>query len=197
MASRRTEQRGLRRRPGIRRLLAILLLHFPLLAMGWWEDREVLFAFPDADPVDAVYLWHHAVVTSGMPLSAAIHKAQANGGSEPMEIRLLNRQGAAETVYRLGLGSTTGALRWRGTADRLLTVRGQMDRSGARPRPLTVVVGRSLRETLCSINNIDVCALAEVDVPPSRDVDALDYLAGELNRRNIIKNKGEPAEDVK
>ena len=76
---------------------------------GWAvEDREVLFAFPDdAPPVDAVYRWQQAVVTSGMPLSAAIHKAQANGGSEPMEIRLLNRQGAAETVYRLELGSTS------------------------------------------------------------------------------------------
>ena len=180
----------------MRRLIALALLHLPLMGVGW-TDREIVFAYPDAGPAQAVYRWGRDVVTSGIPLSAAIHKAQANGGSHPMEIRLLHRDGAAETLYRLDLGSTQRALRWRGAADWPLVLRGQIDRSGQRPQPRTVVVGRSLKESVCLINDIDVCALAEVDVPASRGVDALDYLAGEMNRRSIIKGDSAAAEDVK
>ena len=180
----------------MRRLIALALLHLPLMGVGW-TDREIVFAYPDAAPAQAVYRWGQDIVTSGIPLSAAIHKAQANGGSQPMEIRLLHRDGAAETLYRLDLGSTQRALRWRGAADRPLVLRGQIDRSGQRPQPRTVVVGRSLKESVCLITDIDVCALAEVDVPASRGVDALDYLAGEMNRRSIIKGDSAAAEDVK
>jgi hypothetical protein len=180
----------------MRRLIALALLHLPLMGVGW-TDREIVFAYPDAGPAQAVYRWGRDNVTSGIPLSAAIHKAQANGGSHPMEIRLLHRDGAAETLYRLDLGSTQRALRWRGAADRQLVLRGQIDRSGQRPLPRTVVVGRSLKETICFVTDIDLCALPEVDAPASRDVDALDYLAGEMNRRSIIKGDGAATEDVK
>ena len=47
------------------------------------------------------------------------------------------------------------------------------------------------------MTDIDLCALPEVDAPASRDVDALDYLAGEMNRRSIIKGDGAATEDVK
>jgi hypothetical protein len=180
----------------MRRVIVAALLHLPLMGM-YWTNREVVFAYPDAAPVQAVYRWEQEIITSGMPLSAAIHKAQAKGGSEPMEIRLLHRDGAAETIYRLDLGSTQRALRWQGAADRPLVVRGQIDKSGPRPRARTVVVGRSLKETVCLVTDVDLCALPEVDAPASRDVDALDYLAGEMNRRSIIKSDRAAAEDVK
>src|SRR3954466_11094770 len=180
----------------MRRVIVAALLHLPLMGM-YWPNREVVFAYPDAAPAQAVYLWEQEIITSGMPFSAAIHKAQAKGGSEPMEIRLLHRDGAAETIYRLDLGSTQRALRWRGAADRPLMVRGQIDRSGTRPQPRTVVVGRSLKQTLCFITEIDLCALAEVDVPGTRTRDVLDYLGGEMDRRAIIKGGSADTEDVK
>src|SRR5215207_1063816 len=92
----------------MRRLIAIALLHLPLMGVGW-TNRELVFAYPDDAPPQAVYRWRQEIVTSGIPLSAAIHKAQANGGSKEMEIRLLHRDGEAETVYRLDLGSTQRA----------------------------------------------------------------------------------------
>ena len=116
----------------MRRLIALALLHLPLMGVGW-TNRELVFAYPDDAPPQAVYRWQQQIVTSGIPLSAAIHKAQANGGSKEMEIRLLHRDGDAETLYRLDLGSTQRALRWRGAADRPLLVKGQIDRSGPRP----------------------------------------------------------------
>jgi hypothetical protein len=180
----------------MRRVIVLALLHLSLMGVGW-TNREVVFAFPDEAPAQAVYRWGQDIVTSGIPLSAAIHKAQANGGSQSMEVRLLHRDGAAETLYRLDFGSTQRALRWSGAADRRLVFRGQIDRSGQRSRPRTVVVGRSLKETLCFITDIDLCALAEVDVPASHGLDALDYLAGEMNRRSIIKGDGATTEDVK
>ena len=180
----------------MRRLIALTLLHLPLMGVGW-TNRELVFAYPDDAPPQAVYRWQQQIVTSGIPLSAAIHKAQANGGSKEMEIRLLHRDGTAETLYRLDLGSTQRALRWRGAADRPLLVRGQMDRSGPRPQPRTVVVGRSLKQTLCFVTEIDLCALPEVDVPATRDRDVLDYLGGELDRRAIIKGGSADTEDVK
>ena len=104
-----------------------------------------------------------------------------------MEVRLSHRDGASDTLDRLDFGSTQRALRWSGAAaDRRLVFRGQIDRSGQGSRPRTVVVGRSLKETLCFITDIDLCALAEVDVPASHGLDALDYLAGEMNRVSII-----------
>ena len=180
----------------MRRVIVLALLHLSLMGVGW-TNREVVFAYPDEAPAQAVYRWGQDIVTSGIPLSAAIHKAQANGGSQSMEVRLLHRDGAAETLYRLDFGSTQRALRWSGAADRRLVFRGQIDRSGQRSRPRTVVVGRSLKETLCFITDIDLCALAEVDVPASHGLDALDYLAGEMNRRSIIKGDGATTEDVK
>ena len=180
----------------MRRLIVLALLHLPLMGVGW-TNRELVFAYPDDAPSQAVYRWQQQIVTSGIPLSAAIHKAQANGGSQEMEIRLLHKDGDAETLYRLDLGSTQRALRWRGAADRPLLVKGQIDRSGPRPQPRTVVVGRSLKQTLCFITEIDLCALAEVDVPATRTRDVLDYLGGEMDRRAIIKGGSADTEDVK
>ena len=180
----------------MRRVIVLALLHLSLMGVGW-TNREVVFAYPDEAPAQAVYRWGQDIVTSGIPLSAAIHKAQVNGGSQSMEVRLLHRDGAEETLYRLDFGSTQRALRWSGAADRRLVFRGQIDRSGQGSRPRTVVVGRSLKETLCFITDIDLCALAEVDVPASHGLDALDYLAGEMNRRSIIKGDDATTEDVK
>src|SRR3954467_932385 len=95
----------------MRRLIVLALLHLPLMGVGW-TNRELVFAYPDDAPSQAVYRWQQQIVTSGIPLSAAIHKAQANGGSQEMEIRLLHKDGDAETLYRLDLGSTQRALRW-------------------------------------------------------------------------------------
>ena len=145
--------------PRMRRVIVLALLHLSLMGVGW-TNREVVFAYPDEAPAQAVYRWGQDIVTSGIPLSAAIHKAQVNGGSQSMEVRLLHRDGAEETLYRLDFGSTQRALRWSGAADRRLVFRGQIDRSGQGSRPRTVVVGRSLKETLCFITDIDLCALA-------------------------------------
>ena len=143
---------------------------------------EILYARPDGDAASGPYLWADEAVTDAIPLKEAVAVARSAGGTRSLEIRLLRRPGTEETTYSLDLGSTGAALRWRGSAANKLTLRGQVDRSGSSPRPLTTIVGeRSLRQILCEPHGVDLCAAAAPDGPPDKRQDLLDYLSGELD----------------
>src|SRR5438045_9227780 len=77
------------------------------------------------------------------------------------------------------------ALRWHGSANAKLVIRGQLDRSAAPARPLTTIVGRSLTATMCEVDRIDVCAALSEEAGPrereSRDGE-LQNLAEVLDR---------------
>src|SRR4051794_31166363 len=83
-------------------------------------SAEILYARPDAAAAGARYGWEGEVVPDPMPLESAIEVAKAANGSRALEIRLLHRLGAQETVYSVDLGSFRSALRWHGSADRSL-----------------------------------------------------------------------------
>ena len=162
---------------GPRDLFLVCLLLAPISA-----GSEVLYARPDGDAASGPYLWVDEAVTDGIPLQDAVAVARLAGGTRSLEIRLLRRPGTEETTYSLDLGSTGAALRWRGSEANKLTLRGQVDRSGSSPRPLTTIVGeRSLRQILCEPDGVDLCAVAAPDGPPDKRQDLLDYLTGELD----------------
>jgi hypothetical protein len=145
-------------------------------------SSEILYARPDGDADSTPYGWADEVVAESVPLADAIKLAKTINGSRALEIRLLRRTDARETLYTVDLGSTQSALRWRGSANNKLTIRGQVDRSGERPRALTTVAGRrSLKQILCEPHGYDLCATAPEDVPSDRRKDLLDYLAGEID----------------
>ncbi|HEY0493700.1 MAG TPA: hypothetical protein VGD57_09560, partial [Candidatus Dormibacteraeota bacterium] len=145
----------------------------------------ILYARPDGDPASDAYLWQDEEVTQSVPLAEAIAAARANDGAGPLEIRLLRRKDRPETVFQLDLGSTGSALRWHGSESNTLSIRGQTDRSGSVPRPLTTVLGRrSLRDILCEPHGLDLCAASSQSGPTDRREDLLDYLAGELDQRD-------------
>ena len=144
----------------------------------------MLYARPDGDAASGPYLWADEAITDAVTLKEAVAMARSAGGTRSLEIRLLRRPGTAETTYSLDLGSTGAALRWRGSAANKLTLRGQVDRSGSSPRPLTTIVGeRTLRQILCEPHGVDLCAAAAPDGPPDRRQDLLDHLSGELDER--------------
>src|SRR4051812_2973198 len=146
---------------------------------------EVLYARPDASPAGADYRWGNELVLDSMPLSAAIAIARGANGSRALEIRLLYAADASETIYSVALDSFQSALRWRGSENAKLVIRGQLDRSLAPARPLTTVVGRSLTATICELDRIDVCAApSEKAGPPERERrdGELQNLAEDLDR---------------
>ena len=56
-------------------------------------------------------------------------------------IRLLQAADASETVYSVSLSTFESALRWHGSENARLTIRGQVNQTGQIPRALTVFVG--------------------------------------------------------
>src|SRR3954454_6800443 len=108
---------------------------------------EILYARPDGDAISGAYRWGNEIVLDPIPFRSAIDIAKATNGSRALEIRLLHQEGAQETVYSVNLSSLQSALRWRGTEDKRLLIRGQIEASEAGRRPLTWVVGRPLSET--------------------------------------------------
>src|SRR6476660_6324203 len=124
-------------------LLALsgLLLYSPARA-------EVLYVRPDDGPAMAEYLWHDEVIPDPVSAKAAIGIAKTANGSRPIEIRLLRQKGADETHYSVDLSSYRSALRWRGTPENTLLIRGQLDTAGQFPRASTIVIGQSLGQTM-------------------------------------------------
>lgn len=157
-------------------------------------DSEILYARPDGDPSTTRYLWANEVITDSVALGEAIAIARTANGSRSLEIRLLRQAESPETPYTLDLGSTGAALRWTGSETNKLTIRGQVDTSGAVTRGLTIIVGRrSLRDILCEPHGVDLCAAVPPDGPKDKRQDLLDYLSGELNE----DKNGAPATDLR
>ena len=106
--------------------------------------------------------------------------------------------GDAETLYRLDLGSTQRALRWRGAADRPFGRQGT-DQQVRTPPPAAHGGGRALFETNSSASSqISIFAPWPQSMRQQAGTgDALDYLGGEMDRRAIIKGDSAVTEDVK
>src|SRR5215475_9700602 len=126
------------------------LLHSPAKA-------EVLYVRPDNGPPTAQYRWHDNIIRDPISVKTAIAVAKSANGSRPIEIRLLRQDGADETIYSVDLSTYRSALRWNGSANNKLIVRGQIDRTGPFPRASTIVVGQPLSQTVCKLGSIDLC----------------------------------------
>src|SRR3954449_4734156 len=138
-------------------LTAISFAAFCLFAAAP-AHSDILYARPDGDVMSGTYRWGNEIVLDPIPFKSAIDIAKAANGSRALEIRLLHQVDAQETVYSVNLSSFQSALRWQGSEDKRLLIRGQIEASAAGPRPLTWVVGRSLGQTVCELDGIDVCA---------------------------------------
>src|SRR5688500_18701558 len=92
---------------------------------------EILYARPDIEAVGVQYRWGNDAVPDAMPLKAALAVAGSVNGARAIEIRLLHALGAQETVYSVDLGSLQTALRWQGSENAKLIIRGQLDGSAA------------------------------------------------------------------
>src|SRR6185295_6666982 len=114
-------------------------------------NSEILYARPDGDVTSSAYRWGDEIVLDPIPLKSAIDIAKAANGSRALEIRLLHQEGAQETIYSVDLSSLQSALRWQGSEDKRLLIRGQIEASGTDRRPLTWVVGRPLSQTVCDV----------------------------------------------
>jgi hypothetical protein len=128
---------------------------------------EILYARPDTEAVGVQYRWGNDAVLDAMPLKAALEIALAVNGSRALEIRLVHALGAQDTVYSVDLGSLQTALRWQGSENAKLVIRGQLDGSAAPARALTAVVGRSLTETICDLDGKNFCAEPREQERPS------------------------------
>jgi hypothetical protein len=120
-------------------------------------QAEVLYVRPDDGSPTARYHWHDEVIHDGISVKTAIAVAKTANGSRPIEIRLLRQEGAVETFYSVDLSTYRSALRWSGSADNKLIVRGQVDRTGKFPRASTILIGQPLRQTICNLGSIDLC----------------------------------------
>jgi hypothetical protein len=168
-----------------------------LLLASAHARAEILYARPDGDATNAAYRWGADLVTDAIPVTEAIKTAKEINGSRPLEIRLLHRAGAEETLYAIDIGTVQSALRWRGSERNKLVIRGQIDRSGAGLRRLTTLVGRSLRETLCEPEGFDICSPHPAPGEREARQDMADYLAGELERPNPVRSERAAAHDVR
>ena len=169
---------------GVIRNLAILALSGLLLYSP--ARAEVLYVRPDDGPPKAEYLWHGEVIRDPVSAKAAIGIAKTANGSRPIEIRLLRQKGADETFYSVDLSSYRSALRWRGTPENTLVIRGQVDTTGQFPHASTIVLGQPLRQTMCKVGSIDFCY--PVPNRPAagngeRHQDLGDEVAAEMDRR--------------
>src|SRR3954463_8019558 len=172
-------------------LTAISFAAFCLFAAAP-AHSDILYARPDGDPMSGAYRWGDEIVLDPIPFKSAIDIAKAANGSRALEIRLLHQVDAQETVYSVNLSSFQSALRWQGSEDKRLLIRGQIEASEAGPRPLTWVVGRSLRETVCELDGIDVCALPPQQSPTDQREarpDLFHQLADELKRPHAGKER--------
>src|SRR4051812_1099024 len=105
---------------------------------------EVLYVRPDNGASAVQYRWHDAVIRDPISVTAAIAIAKKANGTRPIEIRLLRQQSAEETFYSVDLSSYRSALRWNGSDDNKLVVRGQGDRAGLFPAATPIMVGKPL-----------------------------------------------------
>ena len=131
---------------GVMRNLIILAITGSLLYSP--ARAEVLYVRPDNGPPTAQYRWHDEVIRDPISVKTAIAVAKLANGSRPIEVRLLRQEGADETFYSVDLSTYRSALRWNGSADNKLIVRGQIDRTGTFPRASTIVVGQPLSKTI-------------------------------------------------
>ena len=167
--------------------------------LGWMAipaSAEVIYARPDADGVGAGYRWHQDLVAASIPLRAALDVARSANGARAVEIRLLRRDGEGETEYSLDLSTFASALRWKGSRENKLLIRGQIDRSGVLPRPLTTVVGKPLKATMCGPRGTDLCTIGAKS-SETREQDAAAYLQGEFDRLNTAKAALPTSDDVR
>ena len=170
---------------------AISFAAFCLLAAAP-AHSDILYARPDGDAMSGAYRWGDEIVLDPIPFKSAIDIAKAANGSRALEIRLLHQVDAQETVYSVNLSSFQSALRWQGSEDKRLLIRGQIEASEAGPRPLTWVVGQSLGQTVCELDGNDVCALPPQQGPTDQREarqDLLHQLADELERPDVVKER--------
>ena len=142
---------------------------------------------PDNGPPAAEFLWHDQVIRDPVSAKAAIGIAKTANGSRPIEIRLLRQKGADETFYSVDLSSYRSALRWRGTPENTLLIRGQVDTAGQFPRASTIVLGQPLRQTMCKVGSVDFCSPLPnrpVAANGERHQDLGDQGAAEMDRRS-------------
>src|SRR3954468_13335269 len=178
----------------MRNLIALTAIRFAAccLLVAMPAHSEILYARPDGDAISRDYRWGDEIVLDPIPFKSAIDVAKAANGSRALEIRLLHQVGAQETVYSVNLSSFQSALRWHGSEDKRLLIRGQIEASEAGPQPLTWVVGRSLRETVCELDGIDVCAPPPQQSPTDQREarpDLFHQLADELERPDAVKER--------
>ena len=147
---------------------------------------EVLYVRPDNGAPAVQYRWHDAVIRDPISVTAAIAIAKKANGTRPIEIRLLRQQSAEETFYSVDLSSYRSALRWNGSDDNKLVVRGQVDRAGLFPRATTIMVGQPLGQTTCKLGSIELCypPPSGTAVPNSeRHQELADEVAAEMESR--------------
>jgi hypothetical protein len=168
----------------VMRNLVILVLSGVLLCSS--AQAEVLYVRPDNALPTAQYRWHDEIIRDAISVKTAIAVAKTANGSRPIEIRLLRQEGADETFYSVDLSSYRSALRWTGSAENKLIVRGQVDRTGLFPRASTILVGQPLRQTICKLGSIDLCypPPSGTAVPNSeRHQELADEVAAEMESR--------------
>src|SRR4051812_31312581 len=120
---------------------------------------ETLYARPDTAPAGDAFRWQRQSIADSITLREAIDVAKAANGARPIEIRLLQHGDDEETLYSLQPSTLNSALRWKGSELSRLVIRGQTGTSGTFPRPLTTIVGRPLRDTICRPEGVDLSAL--------------------------------------
>ena len=160
-------------------------------------SSEVLYARPDAGAADTRYQWGDEIVRDSVPLATALDLAKAADGSRPIEIRLLHAADASETVYSVSLSTFESALRWHGSENARLTIRGQVDRAGQIPRALTVFVGRPLSQTVCELDGVNTCAPPPDKAVASRagsENQLLDQVTQELERSTGAGKQSAPGD---
>jgi hypothetical protein len=145
------------------RKLSVLTLAIVLASAA--ARCETLYARPDTASAGDVYRWEQQPIAESIALRDAIAIAKAANGSRPIEIRLLQHGDDDETVYTLHLSTLNSALRWKGSELNRLVIRGQTDRSGTVPLPLTTIAGRPLPDTVCRPKGVDLCRSAPEDSP--------------------------------
>src|SRR3954447_7985545 len=183
----------------MRNLIALTAIRFAAccLLVAMPAHSEILYARPDGDAISRDYRWGDEIVLDPIPFKSAIDIAKAANGSRALEIRLLHREGAQETVYSVNLSSFQSALRWQGSEDKRLLIRGQIEASGTDRRPLTWVVGRPLSQTVCEVNGMDVCSLSPQQSPTDQREarqDLLHELADEFGHPDVVKERSAPHE---
>ena len=89
-------------------------------------------------------------------------------------------------MYSVSLSTFESALRWHGSENARLTMRGQVHRAEPIPRALTVFVGRPLSQTVCELDSVNTCAPLPDKAVASRadgsESQLLDQVAQELDR---------------